>query len=281
MPAPQAAMMKQLARLKFSQNNLRVPDGWKQPQGDPDAKHYNDAFAPGEKMTMPDPTVPPLFLPHTSNKYHTDTQKMLTSKIGGFIDGVCDAICQAWSQWQLGASLIGVLINGPIATLGQVVGPPIGPMILGTAPKSTPQLAKYSNAIANTINTAWSAYTATIKVPGLPWYPAFTAFPGPLAPPMPNLPVPVIALTQVTTPVSAATMKPLMIAALGDPKAMYHQQIFDAICDAFEKCFTIWQASTMVTNVMGKGPIPTFAPPVVPAGPVVMGEGSMIPGGFA
>jgi hypothetical protein len=134
--------------------------------------------------------------------------------------------------------------------------------------------------IANVVGTAWLGYTATIKVPGMAWYPAFAAFPGPMAPPMPNVPCPVAALAQATVAVSMATMKSQMVGMLGDPQAPFHAELFEAICDAFEKCVQIWQTSTMVTNVLGTGPIPTFAPPVVPAGPVVAGTGTMTPGGF-
>lgn len=273
-------MMKQLARLKFSGNGLMVPDQWKQPSGDPAAKHYGDAFTPAQKGTSPDPTAPPLFLPHSMNKYHTDVQKKMTNIVGSYIDGIVDAICSAWSTWQSSATMVGVLVNAVTASLGQVVGPPLTPLIMAQGPKKSPAELKYTNTIANVIGTGWLAYTATIKVPGLPWYPAFAAFPGPLAPPIPNIPCPVITLTQVTTTVSASAMKSQMIGMHGDPKAQYHKEIYDAVCDAFEKCFTIWQASTMVTNVLGTGPIPTFAPPVAPVGPVVAGMGTMTPGGF-
>jgi hypothetical protein len=280
MPAPQSSMMKQLARLKFSGNNLMVPDKWQTPAGDPGAKHYGQAFKASEKSTAMDPTVPPLFKPHSLNKYHTDTQKKLTQIFGSFIDGIVDAICQAWSTWQSTAVLTGVLINGPIASVGQVVGPPWTPLILASGPKTSPAELKYTTTIANVIGTSWLAYTASIKIPGLPWYPAFAAMPSPVAPPTPNIPTPVIALTQGATLVSAQTLSPQMIAQHGDPRAQYHRELFDCVCDAFEKCFTIWQASTMITNVLGFGPVPTFAPPVAPAGPVVGGMGNMTPGGF-
>ena len=71
-----------------------------------------------------------------------------------------------------------------------------------------------------------------------------------------------------------------VIGALGDPMAPHHQQLFESIADAVEKCFQLWQTTTMVTNVLGMGPIPTFAPPVVPAGPVLGGMANMTPGGF-
>jgi hypothetical protein len=36
--------------------------------------------------------------------------------------------------------------------------------------------------------------------------------------------------------------------------------------------FTIWSVNSQVTLVMGKGPVPTYAPPYVPTGPVVGGD---------
>jgi hypothetical protein len=273
-------MMKQLARLQFSSNSLKMPDSWSQPSGDPAGKHYGDAFQPSEKSSSPDTTAPPLFTPASLNKYHTDTQKKINEVIGKYLDGICTAICSAWSQWQSAATLVGVIVNAVTATGGNVVGPPFGPLILSSAPMASPQEMKYSNAIANTIGTSWLSYTLGIKVKGMPWYPAFAAFPGPMAPPMPNVPCPVIALSSAASAVGASAMKGQMIGALGDPKAQWHKEIFDAVCSAFEKCHTIWEASTMVTNVLGTGPIPTFAPPYVPVGPVVGGTANMTPGGF-
>lgn len=270
-------MMKQLARLKFASFNIKVPSGWRDPQGDA-GDQYRNAFQPAERTTVPG--TPPLFQPASMNKYHTDAQKMHIAKIGAFIDGTCDAICAAWGMWQSAATMVGVIINAVTASVGQVVGPPWTPAILAQAPKTSPMEMKYSSVIANVIGTGWLTYTSTIKIPGLPWYPAFAAMPSPMAPPTPNIPSPVAALTQVTASISPATMKAQMVTMLGDPRAPFHGELFEAICDAFEKCFAIWQTSTMVTNVLGIGPVPTFAPPVVPAGPVVAGVGAMAPGGF-
>lgn len=267
--------MQQLARLKFTSFNIKVPQGWRDPAGAA-GEHYTKAFKPEEKTTQPG--MPMLVQPASLNKYHTDTQKMHVSSIGQFIDNTCSAVCSAWSQWQSLASMTGVVINTIAATLGVVVGPPLMPLILASAPKATPMQMKYSNVIATVIGNAWTQYTLTIKVPGLPWYPAFAAFPGPVAPPTPNVPCPVAALTQV--PPQPALMKQQMVAQLGDPGAPFHAELFEAICDGFDKCFKIWQGSTMVTNVLGAGPVPTFAPPYVPLGPVIGGVGNMPPGGF-
>jgi hypothetical protein len=280
MPAPQASAMQNFARLKFASFQITVPQDWKGPSGYPAAQQYDDAFKPDEKNTAPDTGAPPLFLPASPNKYHTDAQKMHVEKIGTFIDGICSAICSAWGTWQSTATLVGVVISGPVATAGQVVGPPWTPLILASGPKDTPSLMKYTNVVANVLGAAWLAYTATIKVPGMPWYPSFAAVPSPVGPPTPNVPVPLSALTQVTSALDPAALKSQMVGMLADPTAPFHVNLFEAIADAFDKCFKIWQPSTMVTNVLGTGPVPTFAPPFVPVGPVVGGVGTMTPGGF-
>jgi len=276
MPAPQASAMQQLARLKFTSFNLKVPQNWRDPSGGDAGNHYSRAFKPEEKATTPG--MPPLVQPASLNKYHTDTQKMHVAKIGAFIDGMSSAICSAWSQWQSLATMTGVIVTTITASVGLVAGPPWMPLILASAPKASPMEMKYANVIATVLGTAWLQYTATIKVPGLPWYPAFAAVPSPVAPPTPNVPCPVIALTQV--PPQPALMKQQMVGQLADPQAPFHAELFEAIIDGFDKCFKIWQASTMVTNVFGTGPVPTFAPPYVPVGPVIGGVGNMLPGGF-
>lgn len=278
MPAPQASAMQQLARAKFTSFALTVPTNWQDPQGDPAAKQYGQAFKDSEKTSSPG--SPPLFLPATMNKYHTDTQKMHIAKVGAFIDTTCSAICSAWSQWQSTATMVGILINGPTATGGQVVGPPLAPLILASGAMNTPNEMKYTNVIANVIGTAWLTFTATIKIPGLPLYPQFTMFPGPLAPPMPNVPAPFAQLIQVPVSISTMIMKAQMIAQLADPTAPFMAQLFESICNAFEQCYDLWKMTTIVNNILGTGPIPTFAPPFVPAGPVVAGMGTMTPGGF-
>jgi hypothetical protein len=277
MPAPQASAMQQLARLKFTSFNLKVPTNWKDPQGDA-GDHYGRAFKPDEKASSPG--MPPLFQPASLNKYHTDTQKMHIGKIGGFIDGICSAICSAWSTWQTASTMVGVIINAVTATGGQIVGPPWTPLILASAPKASPMEMKYSNVIAQVIGTAWLSFTATVKVTGMPWYPAFAAVPSPVAPPAPNVPCPFAALTQVPMSISCNVLKMQMVGQLADPAAPFSKELFEAISDAFEKTYNLWKVSTMVTNVLGTGPVPTFAPPYVPVGPVVGGIGTMTPGGF-
>jgi hypothetical protein len=266
-------MMQQLARGKFMSFQNRVPKDWQNPSGDPAAKHFATAIKDSEKVTAPG--APPLFIPAALHQQATDTQKMLVGKYGKFIDDTCSAICSAWSQWQTAASMVGFVVAGPVVTVGQIVGPPLGPLILASAPKSSPMELKYSNAIANTIGTGWLAFTATVKSMGLPFYPAYAAVPTPVAPPMPNVPVPFAALMQVPVTISCDIMKMQMFGMLGDPTAPYAQNLFESISFAFEQCYNVWKGTTMVTNVMA---IASGGTPITPI-PAV-GTAMMPPGGF-
>lgn len=279
MPAPQASMMQMLAKTLFSANAIKVPANWQQPMGKP-GDQYGKSFKMTEKMVPPDTMVPPLFQPASLNKYHVDTQKKLNQEYGSFIDGICSAICSAWSQWQSTATMSGIIVNAVTAMGGVLVGPPWTPLILASAPKEKPLELAFSTTIANVIGTGWLQWQNTVKVPGLPWYPAFAAFPSPMAPPTPNVPTPLASLINVPVSVSKAALKGQMVGQLGNPNAPYHQELFDCVAGAFEQCFNIWLPATQVTNVLGTGPVPSFAPPFVPVGPVLGGMATMAPGGL-
>ena len=273
MPAPQKQMFAQLAKVNFVSKNINLPVDWSEP-GD----QYSDAFQPSEKSVPPN-TPMNLFREASLNKYHVDSAKDIGQQLEKFIDGVCGAICDGIDKWMKMTMFTTVIINGPTGMLlpGGVMGPPLGPLILAAAPKSKPQEIKYSNAIANAFGTLWQPWHMGLT--GTLMYPAFAAFPGPMAPPMPNIPIPLIAFSSPgESGLSPGTLKSLMDANLGDPTALHASDLFDAIAKAFSNVFQIFKASTIVQNVLGTGPIPTFAPPFVPVGPVVMGMVIPTPG---
>jgi hypothetical protein len=272
MPAPQAPMMQQLARAKFTSFNLRVPAGWQAPTGEA-ARQYADAHRSEDHASQPG--SPPLFQPASLNKHHTNAQKMMIATFGGFIDGMCSAICSAWASWQSLASFTGFVVSGPIVTVGQLTGPPMHPMIAANAPKASPQQAKFSNIIASAISSGWLTFQATIKSPGLPFYPAYVAVPTPVAPPTPNVPHPIGTFIQVPASISTAALKAQMVTQLGDPHAPYAPQLFESIASAFETCYNTWKGSTMVTNVMA---VATGGTPVTPT--PAAGSATMPPGGL-
>ena len=266
MPAPQKSMLVQLAKINFISKGINLPMEWSQP-----GEQYPDAFKPSEVATAPNSPMN-LFRDATLNKYHVDTAKTIGKQYEKYIDGICGAICDSIDKWMKMTMITSALINGPVGVVlpGSFVGPPLMPLILATAPKSTPQEMKYSNAVASALGTLWQLWQTGLM--GTLMYPAFAAFPGPVAPPMPNIPLPLIAFSSPgESGLSPSTLKITMDANLADPTAQHASDLFDAIAKAFNTVFQIFKASTMVQNVLGMGPIPTFAPPFVPVGPVVMG----------
>src|SRR5258707_1071134 len=125
-----------------------------------------------------------------------------------------------------------------------------------------------------------------VRTPGLPLYPAFAMFPGPMAPPMPNIPVPLIScpsamMSRMADPSQMANeMKSALDGGLKkDDKDKHHEALFDALATVISLAFMIWLPSQQMMTVMGEGQIPTFAPPFVPAGAGGVGGDFPRPGG--
>jgi len=273
MPAPQKSQLAEMAKLNFKAKAIGLPVKWSTPGGE----QYTKAFSPSELVNPPDAAS--VFLAKSPNKYHVQTQKEIGKGFADFIDKISGAICDAIDKWMKLTSIAGMVITGPVGMVlpGNVVGPPLMPFILASAPVNTPQLMKYSNAVAQAISTAWQTWQ--IGLMGQLMYPPFAAFPGPMAPPTPCVPMPLISFSSPgESMLSPATLKAQMIANLGDPEALHHQELFEAVAQAFNTTFTLFKATTLVQNVLGTGPIPTFAPPFVPVGPVVGGTSVPTPG---
>lgn len=251
-----------------------MPTDWSQP-----GAQFIDAFQEYERMVEPN-NLATLFRQATLNKYHVDTAMIIGAQFGRYIDGICSAICDGIDKWMKMATINGVVINGPVGMLmpGMVLGPPLMPLIFATAPKSTIQETKYSRAISAALGKLWQPWHRGIN--GLLTYPpTFAAFPGPVHPPIPNIP---ILLSALPSPgeagLSHKVLKTTMEANLADPTAYHASDLFYSIARAFNTVFQTFKMSTLVKNVLGTGPVPTFAPPFVPVGPVVGGIGNGPPG---
>lgn len=281
MPAPNAALMKQMARMLFIAKVIRVPTEW---EGAPDQDHFPQAFKKSELVVPPNSPMN-LFREPTLNDYHVDSAGDVGQEFGKFIDGTCDAICNAIQLWMLQA-----IINARVMAVccigqpGCVTAAPIMgniKMFSMAAGLVKPQQMKYTNAVATAFSNAWQQWQSGLMIPGLPWYPAFAAFPGPMAPPMPNVPMPLITMpSSGETALVPSTLSRSMKSALADPTALHHEALFDAISQAFAIVFIMFKIQTQVSLVMGMGPIPSFAPPYVPVGPVVGGSTLPTPGHF-
>lgn len=267
-------LMKQLARTQFASFQLRVPQGWQEPSGEA-ASQYRDALKPEEKNTMGVVGMP-LVMPMSMVKPHTDTQKMIHGKIGTFMDGVLDAVQQAWQAWQLDCKMVGMIVSLNMVSGGQVISTvPLQQMIEMAGPKSTEAEMKYTSVVAKMFSTQMKLYAAGLVLAGLPLFPAYTA-PMPTGPvvPTPSVPMPIKAFSKASMVLSKNVTKPMMIGMLADPQAPFHKELFDAIATSIETTLTTWEGTTMIQNVM-----PIAAAAGFPVGPVA-GTAMMPPGGF-
>jgi hypothetical protein len=98
---------------------------------------------------------------------------------------------------------------------------------------------------------------------------------------MPNVPCPLLMIAPAGGGLlSRNSLKQAMILRLPFPRPHGFEQICEAIAAGIDNAVYLWLATTTVTNVMGRGPVPGFAPPYVPVGPVIDGVGIQIPGGM-
>src|SRR5258706_428603 len=277
-----------LGNVVFLGKSLKLPVGWQAPSGDPGGKQYGDALKPSEKVAAPQ-LIPPWFMPAEPNKYFQDQCDKVGKDFKDLHDGMLDAVKFGHTMWKLQAKFqnLQIMAVSAIGSPGCLDGPELESLI-----KNAPMCAswsgnkgKYRDAVAAGVSKAFKNWQGQVTVPGLPWYPAVAAFPGPMAPPMPNIPVPLIAcisgkMTDIVTP---DTMKSEMISALDGglkdkDKDKQHEALFEAIATVLSLAFLMWLPQQMVMLVLGKGPIPTFAPPFVPVGPVVGGDNIAVPG---
>lgn len=185
----------------------------------------------------------------------------------------------AVSTWQQRAMFVGITINGPVASGGRVVGPDLGGAI-HDALTAAGMPGSLASGFGHAVDDIWKAWTDTIRVPGLPWYPAFAVFPGPQAPPTPNVPTPLASLAQDPGKLAPAALASRIKANIGVARDWPGAGGIDGYANWFSASVLAWIPMCQITNVMGKGPIPTFAPPYVPVGPVVGGDTVAAPGVF-
>jgi hypothetical protein len=201
------------------------------------------------------------------------------NRFKAYVEGMCQAINQALQTWRESACLDGVRINGPVAIGGKLRSVALEPLILQRAPAGWDA---YSRGIAASVHSQFTSFANEVSVPGLPWYPAFAAVPGAMALPTPNMPTPLMALSAAAARhLRAGTITDMIYSKLPNPKPALGKEVAVAIAAGIEKAAFPWLSAQMVMNVLGKGPVPSFAPPYVPVGPVVGGDIIAAPGHIA
>ena len=228
--------------------------------------------------------IPPWFKPkEIPNKYDQKACDDIGKNFKDFHDAMIDAVGYSHQMWTMQAKLkdLKVMSVSAIGAPGCLDGPELesnitnAPMVSGFKGN----MAKHRDAVAKGVSKCFKAWQDKVMVPGLPWWPSHAAFPGPMAAPVPNIPTPLIAC--ISAKMTDIALADAMKSAMGDAldggikdkdKDKQYEALHDAIATVLSLAFIIWLAKQQVMLCMGKGPIPTFAPPVVPVGPVVGGD---------
>jgi hypothetical protein len=272
--------MKPLCDATFVAQGKKLPVNWSQPTGAA-GDQYVQAFAENERNVPPEPGC--YFTPASTNKYHVDQCKDVGGKMKTFCHAMLDGFQKALDMWRLQAKFkdLKIAACSAIGAPGCLDGPELESHIKNfSIPAAQGNEQKWRDAVAKGLSQCFADWQKGVSVPGLPWYPAYVAFPLAQTPPMPNVPMPLAScpspgLAKMQPPALKQAMKDAF--SLDDPDDQFGAAA-QSIGTAVSSAFMAWLPMQQVMLVMGKGPVPTFAPPIVPLGPVVMGDNIAVPG---
>ena len=283
---PGLQFIKILGNLKFYSHGLKLGSEWDSKYS---IKDEAEQANKGDKKAVPQ-LIPPWFMPsEIPNKFHQESCDKIGKEFKDFHDAMIDAVGFAHNMWKLQAKFKDLKVNAVTAlgTPGCLDGPELESNIKNApmCASFTGNKAKHRDAVAKGVSKCYKDWQDKVMVPGLPWFPSHAAFPGPMAAPVPNIPMPLIVCpsakcTDIMMPSAMAkAMDDALDGGLKDKdKTKQYEALHDAIATVLSLAFVMWMPMQQIMLVMGKGPIPTFAPPVVPVGPVVMGDNIGAPG---
>jgi hypothetical protein len=195
------------------------------------------------------------------------------------------AFAQSVNEWILASYVQGGWVRGPNAeltpgSLKSSVDVERGMLQTLSTGRIPPALAQ---TLAKELGSAWREWADgfRLSLPGA--YPALAAVPGPAAPPTPAATAYPVArgMSAGEYRLGAGTLTQRLLPALRSHAGRDVSGLDGAVKDLavwVEGSFRDWKLSAQMVRIMGKGPVPTFAPPYVPVGPVVMGDNISTPG---
>lgn len=248
------------------------------------------AAEPGQSVAQIKPQAPqgpPVLKQPAPPQGQIPQQQKSTQQDAGnwnpLLNAVGEGVQYGVNFWKLQAKFADVQIMSVSAIGGRVDGPELFPL-MHQSPKVA-QLQGQQRAIVDAflagVSDSWGSWQRSLSVPGLPWYPAFAAFPLASAPPMPNIPTPIATLKQDPSALAPPGVAAAIRNKLGPNASLPGAEAaVGRFANAFGAAALAFVAQSQVMLVLGKGPVPTYAPPYVPVGPVLGGDIISTPGHF-
>jgi hypothetical protein len=190
-----------------------------------------------------------------------------------------EAFREGVNEWIGSAQIKGGQVSGPSARLtpGSLVSDAnievkMFQKLLGSKVPS-----EISRALAKELAAAWNDWARGFQMQIPNAYPSFAAFPGPVAPPTPAAAA--FPLSQGASVGEASLKAPILASKLAAAVRMQSKavagspdQALKSLADWVESSFNEWKGLARLVGIVGKGAVPTFAPPYVPVGPVIRGD---------
>jgi len=199
-----------------------------------------------------------------------------------------EAFRAAVNEWIGKARIQGGKVSGPSAILtpGSLVSNTNIEMRVLQSLTTSLVPREISAALAKVLATAWNDWANGFQIQLPTAYPTFAAFPGPSAPPTPAAVEPPLSQGSSAGEPSlkASALSKKLTSALrihGTKGQESPDQAMNGLANWVENSFNDWKNLAKLTGISGKGSVPTFAPPYVPVGPVVMGENVSVGSLFA
>lgn len=182
----------------------------------------------------------------------------------------------AVNEWIGGARLYGGKVNGPALTAGpgSLRGTTdIEQRMMQSLHGVAPSIARN---LAHVLASAWKMWADGFQLRAPHAFPTLAAVPGPIAKSAPTVPIALRhGVSQGEVALQSAALTRALVTALR-PQAQSVPGNFDeamrALASWVEISFRDWRNTVMLTNLIGGGQVPAFAPPYVPVGPVSQGD---------
>jgi hypothetical protein len=201
-----------------------------------------------------------------------------------------DAFRIAVNEWLGKARIQGGTVRGPSAVLtpGSLVSETNIEMRMVQILANSRMPQDIATDLARVLANAWNEWAAGFQIHIPNAYPSFVAVPGRFAPPKLANEAPLLSQGSSSGEVSLKSpflanrlatriqQSPATKLTGGNP-----QQAMESLAKWVEDSFNEWKNGARIVGLIGKGPVPTFAPPYVPVGPVIGGENVSAPVLFA
>lgn len=198
----------------------------------------------------------------------------------------CEAFRAGVNDWIGKAQIQGGRVSGPNAELtpGSLTSASVFEPLMIEAMLKAKVPSEIARVIARELWGAWKEWADGFRMPLPGIYPQLAAFPGPMAPPLPGRGAfPLSQGSSAGEPrLQAAALSMKLTAALRRhvKPGTGAQQAIEQVVKWVDTSFQEWKRMAQVNGLalLGRGPVPTFAPPYVPVGPVIGGDNLAAPG---